>query len=218
MAKFRSKTVVVHAVQLLWATWNEVCSLIDAPGGLEKGNPEGCYVDDAGTVTEDTNGRIGLKIPTPDQPEPFALAVEGDWIVRGLSGELYPLSAAEFGKQYEPIDERASAAFEFDWDKYPNLRFVIAESSAVAVVRTDERTRARARKELWDLLVDARADAVRFVHDVRADDLQKARQDERQRVLRALRAFKSVGVFLKECDACAELFFTGSTTHAHAGH
>jgi hypothetical protein len=40
------------------------------------------------------------------------------------------------------------------------------------------------RDELRALLADARADAVQYVHDVRADELRKAREDERERVLR----------------------------------
>ena len=74
MAKFRSKTVIVEAVQLLWSTWSEMCEFIAAPGGLKEGHPEGCYVDQDGNETEDTNGRIGLKIPRPGGPDYVEIA------------------------------------------------------------------------------------------------------------------------------------------------
>jgi hypothetical protein len=79
MAKYRTRIEVVEAVQLLWTTWDEVCKLADV-GKLADGHPEGCYVEhDVRKVTEDSNGRIGLKIPSLDG---LLLAVEGDWIVR----------------------------------------------------------------------------------------------------------------------------------------
>lgn len=75
MAKFRRKPTPVEAVQLRWDTWSEVCELIAAPGGLKEGHPEGCYVDAEGNVTEDTNGRIGLKIPRPGSDRPRCVEV-----------------------------------------------------------------------------------------------------------------------------------------------
>jgi hypothetical protein len=188
MAKFRNRAVVVEAVQLLWSTWNEVCALIDAPGGLEAGNPEGCYVDTVGFATEDTNGRIGIKIPVSGPSEwsaikvpvrlqslgekSWLLGVEGDWIVRDRDGKIRPISPTNFERDFERVDDRASADFEPDWSRYPKLADAFVHRPRVNVYW----------EELRQLLADARADAVQFVHDVRAEELTKAREDERKRV------------------------------------
>ena len=99
MPLFRKKPVVIEAVQLQWGTWGEMCEHAGI-GKLSDGKPEGCYVDEHGARTEDTNGRIGLNIPTP---EGLMLGVEGDWIIRGVSGELYPCKPDIFAMTYEPV-------------------------------------------------------------------------------------------------------------------
>ena len=98
--RFRKKPVVVEAVQLLWSTWTEMCKHADV-GSLEDGKPEGCYVDVDGRVTDDTNARIGIRIPTL---EGIMLGVEGDWIIRGVKGELYPCKPDIFEAVYERVE------------------------------------------------------------------------------------------------------------------
>lgn len=39
-------------------------------------------------------------------------AAPGDWIIRGLNGELYPCKPDIFEKTYEPVDEEAKAEWE----------------------------------------------------------------------------------------------------------
>lgn len=95
--KFRKKPVVIEAVQLRWDTWSEMCVHADV-GKLVDGKPEGCYVDDSGKVTEDTNGHIGLHIPTL---EGLMLGIENDWIIKGVKGELYPCKPDIFDATYE---------------------------------------------------------------------------------------------------------------------
>lgn len=169
MAKFRLKPTAVEAVQLLWSTWSEICEFIGDPGGLKEGGPEGCYVDANGEVTEDTNGRIGLKIPR--KPDGVEVAVQDDWIVR-MDGELVVYKPAIFAKLFEShADYRV--AFEPDWGKYPKL-------AAAFVHRPRENV-------YWDelraLLSDARADAAQYVHDVRVEELAAARADERKKMM-----------------------------------
>lgn len=101
MAKFRKKPVIIEAVRLTWATWTEVCKFAGV-GKLADGDPEGCYIDEDGDVTIDTNGKIGLQIPTL---EGVMLAREGDWIIRGVRGELYPCKPDIFAATYEAVDE-----------------------------------------------------------------------------------------------------------------
>jgi hypothetical protein len=94
VAKFRKKPVVVEAVQLTWGNWNEICAFV--PDSAFAG---GCYVGPDGTETADTNGRIGLKLFTL---EGTMLAVQDDWIIRGVKGEFYPCKPDIFAATYEP--------------------------------------------------------------------------------------------------------------------
>jgi hypothetical protein len=99
--KFRTKPVVIEAVQLLWTTWSEMCAHADV-GRLVDGKPEGCHVDADGkphTPPEEGNGCIGLLIPTL---EGLMLGVEGDWIIRGVKGELYLCKPDIFNATFEP--------------------------------------------------------------------------------------------------------------------
>jgi hypothetical protein len=82
--KFRSKTVYVDAVQLKDSTLVECLRL--AGEGAEASNQE-------------THG-LGMKIPAG---RGFVLAADGDWIVREAGGKVYPLSAENFEKQFEPM-------------------------------------------------------------------------------------------------------------------
>lgn len=103
MARYRKLPVEVEAVQLTWPNWSEVCDFADV-GRLKNGNPEGCYVLPDG---EDVDGfaegaRLGLRIPTL---EGLMLATEGDFIIRGVNGELYPCKPDIFEKTYEAVTE-----------------------------------------------------------------------------------------------------------------
>jgi hypothetical protein len=103
MPKFRKKPVEIEAVQLLWTNWHEMCEFADV-GKLSEGHPEGCYIDANGNASEVPVGErhvIGLQIPTL---EGVMLAREGDWIIRGVKGELYPCKADIFEATYEPVD------------------------------------------------------------------------------------------------------------------
>ncbi len=104
--RFRKKPVVIEAVQLLWSTWDEMCAHADV-GKLEDGKASGCYVSraDRCTVTEDGNGLMGLAIPTL---EGLMIGVEGDWIIRGVKGELYPCKPDIFDLTYEPEETQSS--------------------------------------------------------------------------------------------------------------
>jgi hypothetical protein len=98
--KFRKKPVVIEAVQLLWQNWHDVCEHANV-GSLDDGQSEGCYVDAEGNVTPDATGRIGLLIPTL---EGQMLGVEGDWIIKGVKGELYPCKPDIFAATYEAVE------------------------------------------------------------------------------------------------------------------
>lgn len=83
-------------------------------GYLSAGNPEGTYVDSEGKPSkvpvnlqfaDSTLGpdfRIGLLIPTL---EGVMLAVQNDFVIRGIKGELYPCKPDIFEMTYEPVTD-----------------------------------------------------------------------------------------------------------------
>jgi hypothetical protein len=101
MPKFRKKPVVIEAMQLLWTNWNEMCDFAGV-GKLSDGKPQGCYVEDGVAIPDDRSSEtIGLHIPTL---EGLMLGVQGDWIIRGVKGELYPCKPDIFEASYEPVE------------------------------------------------------------------------------------------------------------------
>ena len=98
--KFRKKPVVIEAVQLRRDNWGEMC--VHAGVGMEPGKPRGCYVGPDGKPTDDSGGRLGLIIPTL---EGDMVATEGDWVIRGIKGELYPCKPDIFAATYEPVED-----------------------------------------------------------------------------------------------------------------
>ena len=96
--KFRKIPVVIEALQLTWANWNAICEFVPKPWFVE-----GVYLDAAGNVIEDANGRIGLKMKTLESQE--FIAQENDWIIKGVAGEFYPCKPEIFGKTYESIED-----------------------------------------------------------------------------------------------------------------
>lgn len=64
--------------------------------------------------------------------------------------------------------------FNIDWGKYPNLKRVFTNLGAASNVFY---------KEFTALLRDARADAVRFIEDAKADELRKAYERRGRKVV-----------------------------------
>ncbi len=89
MKKYRKKPVVIEAVQLRWDTWDEMCEHAGV-GKLEDGRPQG----------RQDGEKIGLEIPTL---EGVMYASEGDWIIKGVKGELYPCKPDIFEATYEEV-------------------------------------------------------------------------------------------------------------------
>lgn len=99
---WRKKPVQIEAVQLLWQNWNDVCDLADV-GTLEDGKPTGGYAipgsfEFANTQHQPTADHVlALAIPTL---EGVMIATEGDWIIRGVEGEIYPCRDSIFQATY----------------------------------------------------------------------------------------------------------------------
>lgn len=95
MPRFRKKPVVIEAVQ-----WMK-----DGHGGLEGGAPP--WISEAMQVKLATPGSI---IRMGDSVHIFTLegmmkAMPGDWIIRGVKGELYPCKPDIFEQTYEAVKE-----------------------------------------------------------------------------------------------------------------
>jgi hypothetical protein len=87
MAQFRKKPVVIEARQLTHADMWPVYEWIDAGSGVKEWNwdADGRYID----------------IRTL---EGVIRASEGDWIIKGVAGEMYPCKPDIFAATYEPAD------------------------------------------------------------------------------------------------------------------
>lgn len=80
--KYRKKPIVVEAVQ--YTDQASVNRIMDAFGSTGVNNsPEGLYID---------------------TPEGYLHASKGDWIIRGIKGELYPCNPDIFAATYEPAE------------------------------------------------------------------------------------------------------------------
>ena len=84
MNKYRKKPVVIEAFQ-----WT----------GLPQTYPN--WID-AATLVQDDSGRVCMELKTL---EGVMLARPGDWIIRGVKGEVYPCKPDIFEATYEPVKE-----------------------------------------------------------------------------------------------------------------
>lgn len=90
MAFYRTKPVVKEAVQWSGLTGDRQ-NLVQ---WAEFGRP----VNVAPRLRFNDDGTVTIKTLEGDH-----LALPGDWIVRGLQGELYPCKNEIFNKTYEPV-------------------------------------------------------------------------------------------------------------------
>lgn len=103
MPKFRKKPVVIEAVQLCWRHWDEVTELMH---GLVSPENPGRFSDECSDACGEKAPFIELTIPTLEGPH---IAKHGDWIIKGVKGELYPCKPDIFAATYEPAEEDGAA-------------------------------------------------------------------------------------------------------------
>ena len=101
MARYRKKPVVIEAVQVAAAVYN---------GNTWNGSPFECDVLPQWLEDAFTNGTIEVHPSDRDfallaikAPEGTMIAEPGDWIIRGVKGELYPCKPDIFAATYEPV-------------------------------------------------------------------------------------------------------------------
>ena len=86
MAKFRKKPVVIEAV--LNNSDLRPADLFDLVS-----DAKGVRVDGRAVIIQTLEGELR--------------AEEGDWIIRGIKGEIYPCKPDIFRATYEPVEEQA---------------------------------------------------------------------------------------------------------------
>ena len=95
MSKFRKKPIVVDAFRLGYDPWPDWFSdMVTSMNVITRG--VGVTFDDRAGKARDT---ICADIKTL---EGWMLANDGDWIIRGVKGELYPCKPDIFALTYEP--------------------------------------------------------------------------------------------------------------------
>lgn len=94
--KFRKKPVVIDAWQ--WDGRSEE----GAPGWFVEGR-KNVFSGKPGSILRNYNQ---LQILTL---EGMMYASTGDWIIRGVKGEIYPCKPAIFAQTYEPVEEAHGA-------------------------------------------------------------------------------------------------------------
>ena len=91
--KFRKKPVVIDAYRFLPPVYEVYCPqfLLDA---FDKEIAQIEYILDTGTYEMKINTLEGVMT-----------AVEGDWIIQGVNGEIYPCKPDIFEKTYEKVED-----------------------------------------------------------------------------------------------------------------
>ena len=92
MGKFRKKPVIIDAWQL------------PTDGGTPTDSPE--WIKEAwqqGKLVAREGGGIIVKTLEDGNDEAKHVASPGDWIIRGVEGELYPCKPLTFAATYEPV-------------------------------------------------------------------------------------------------------------------
>lgn len=83
--KFRKKPVIVDAVKWTGGNYKEICEFV------------GMYLSRSYVL-----GSTEIHIPTL---EGVMTAIEGDWIIKGVNGEFYPVKKDIFIKTYDRVDD-----------------------------------------------------------------------------------------------------------------
>ncbi|WP_368665726.1 hypothetical protein [Listeria sp. SHR_NRA_18] len=102
--KYRKKAVEIEAVELTWMNWSEIVEFVTLPwgrDGVREAHTENGVISDSGQ-------ELGLIIPTL---EGEMLAVEGDYIIRGVKGEFYPCKPDIFKATYDSTENEKAKVF-----------------------------------------------------------------------------------------------------------
>jgi hypothetical protein len=98
--KYRKKPVAIEAIQVSWRNWNALGDFM--PGVISEQNPARRSLSYSDTCGEPGPEYIEMSIPTL---EGVMIAKHGDYIVKGINGEFYPVKPDVFEKTYEEVVE-----------------------------------------------------------------------------------------------------------------
>lgn len=123
--KARKKTVVVDVERFTADNYETICRFITLPWG-----PDGLHgVENDLGIEADTGEKFALVIPTL---EGDMLALDGDYIIKGVNGEFYPCKPDIFEKTYEIVEtshkEGGGITFENIKCKKPNTGRISAQA------------------------------------------------------------------------------------------
>lgn len=103
MGRYRKKPVEIDAVQLRWATWNEVCDFLG--GVVSEDNPAR---EIPAAEASDTCGEPGptyLAVDVTTTHGETAVIRHGDWIIPDSKpGTFYPCKPDVFEATYEVVE------------------------------------------------------------------------------------------------------------------
>lgn len=113
--KFRKKPVVIEAMQMIgepsetmavcdWIRDNGYPWLVGnalEPSALEPEGADG-QPGDPGIYIDPATGEVVIRTLEGDMRVSY-----GDWVIKGVEGELYPCKPDIFEKTYEPVEENS---------------------------------------------------------------------------------------------------------------
>ena len=103
MKKYRKRPIEIEAVQLSWATWSEVCNLLQDVLGPENQAWHILEAEASDTCGEPGPDYIALRVFTMHGET--AVVRHGDWIIPdAIPGTFYPCKPDVFANTYEVID------------------------------------------------------------------------------------------------------------------
>lgn len=130
---YTKRPITIEAVQLTWENWGQVCEFITLPWGengvhgvyhakgIKYDDENNCVtpkvICDSGAVKD----RIALVIPTLEGDH---LALENDYIIKGIKGEFYPCKPDIFEASYDEGRHSNATGHIFDEDKKKWVRRV----------------------------------------------------------------------------------------------
>ncbi len=94
----KKRPIIINAIQLNWKNWEKLCDWI--PEIINDSNPARMVKDYSETCGEEGD-YIELTIPTLGD----RVAKHGDYIIKGIAGEIYPCKPYIFRKTYEKEGE-----------------------------------------------------------------------------------------------------------------
>jgi hypothetical protein len=97
MPFYHRELVLVEAIQLRWATWNEICAFLGDT--INDSNP-GFFGPASDTCGECGPDYINIKIPTPIGEQ---IVQHRDYVIQGVNGEFYACKPDVFAEIYEKV-------------------------------------------------------------------------------------------------------------------